>query len=268
MQEQEKKFIENFGFSKNLGQNFLINSNTQERILQEIRSFVLSKNSKIIEIGPGIGAITKHLLNYYKIIAIELDKKLANYISKNFKGPNLVVINADCLTFDINTIADKNDFLFSNTPYSITTAIIHKWITSWNIQEGILLMQTEVANRITAEIGSKNYSAFSVFCNAYLYTKKLILIKPNDFVPMPKVMSSLVYIKKKTSIENINLENFWLFLQRCFSMRRKKLINNLKLFCKPEKILELDNIFNLNNKRAQEISPNQFIEIYKKYNEN
>ena len=122
----ENDFINNFNFSKQLGQNFLIDNTIKERIIKTIRSFVLFDDF-ILEIGPGIGAITKKIINTNHVIAIELDEELVNYLNSLHLN-NLKVVYGDCLKLNLNDYLNNVKLIFSNTPYAITTQMIQKFI--------------------------------------------------------------------------------------------------------------------------------------------
>ncbi|MBO6042258.1 hypothetical protein J6P52_03775 [bacterium] len=122
----ENDFINNFNFSKQLGQNFLIDNTIKERIIKTIRSFVLLDDF-ILEIGPGIGAITKKMINTNHVIAIELDEELINYLN-NLHLDNFKVVYGDCLKLNLNDYLKNVKLIFSNTPYAITTQMIQKFI--------------------------------------------------------------------------------------------------------------------------------------------
>lgn len=262
---KDEAFLKEFDFSKKLGQNFLIDSNAKNKILTFIND--ASKNtSNIIEIGPGMGAVTKLLLDENKnIIAIELDKNLNDFLLEKFgKYTNFNIYNKDCLTFDFSKITNSNDLIFSNTPYSITTAMITKFITSWKQFQAVFLMQKEVAEKITCLKGTKKYSAFTVFCQSFLVVKKLYNIKPSAFLPPPKVDSTLVFLKKKNILKYFNYEEYIHFLFLCFGMRRKTLFNNLKSKYSIDRLTELFNNNGLSlNIRAQELSFEIFFTLYK-----
>ncbi|MBQ5492547.1 MAG: ribosomal RNA small subunit methyltransferase A [Mycoplasmataceae bacterium] len=265
----ENDFINNFNFSKQLGQNFLIDNTIKERIIKTIRSFVLF-DEFILEIGPGIGAITKKIINTNHVIAIELDEELVNYLN-NLHLENFKVIYGDCLKLNLNDYLKNVKLIFSNTPYAITTQMIQKFIEEWNCNQALFLMQKEVATRICAKINDKKYAAFSIYCQTFLDMKNLFDVSNNAFFPKPKVTSSLIYLFKKNKEIELNKKAYWTFLNKCFLNRRKTLFNNLKQFCNKDiinlifKYLHLDLTSTL---RAQELNYEQFINIYKIYENN
>ena len=262
----ENDFINNFNFSKKLGQNFLIDLKVKERILNNIRSFVLP-NDLILEIGPGIGAITKEIVKENNVIVVELDKELVQYLKKlNLK--NLTIIEGDCLSINLDRYLKEVKLIFSNTPYNITTQMIQKFIEEWDCNQALFLMQKEVAIRISENINHKKYAAFSIYCQTFLEINNLFDVSNQAFIPKPKVTSSLVYLLKKNMYVELNKKAYWLFLSKCFLNRRKTLFNNLKQFCNDITINSIFKFLNLtinNPIRAQELSYEQFVEIYKIY---
>lgn len=264
----EKEYIESFKFSKKLGQNFLIDEKVKERINFFIRSFLLT-NSNILEIGPGIGAITKLLLVDHNVIVIEIDERIIQYWNQQ-KINNLTVIHGDCLNLSFNKYITNNDLIFSNTPYAITTAMIDKFITTWNTNQAIFLMQKEVADRILANVNNKKYSAYSVYVQTFLNLKKLMDVSNKAFIPQPKVISTLVHLEKRVS-DDIDKLKYWKFVSHAFSMRRKTLFNNLKSICNEQTIIEIAKMLNITKDskiRAQELSFNEFIRMFKIYEQN
>ena len=262
----ENHFVDNFNFSKKLGQNFLIDFKVKERILNTIRSFILS-NDLILEIGPGIGAITKEIVKNNSVIVVELDQELVQYLKKlNLR--NLTIIEGDCLRINLNDYLKEVKLIFSNTPYNITTQMIQKFIEEWNCNQALFLMQKEVALRISANINHKKYAAFSIYCQTFLDINNLFDVSNNAFIPQPKVTSSFVSLSKKNIHLELNKKTYWLFISKCFLNRRKTLFNNLKQFCNEAIINSIFKFLNLNINnpiRPQELSYEQFIEIFKIY---
>lgn len=265
--DADDEFIKTFSFSKKLGQNFLINDFIKNKIVDEVSTVFDFSNSKIIEIGPGSGAITTTLLKRgWTVLAIELDKKLCEFLNLKFSHyKNFILFNDDCLSFTLNDYVFPNDLIFSNTPYSITTSIIQKFICEWNPINAMFLTQKEVADRIISFKNSKKYSAFSVFCQTFLTIKKLFDVSANAFYPSPTISSSLLLLSKKKLNFNLDPFKYLQFLFDCFSMRRKTLLNNLKAKYNIHLIFEIMTELNINtNIRPQELDSTQFVDIYRK----
>lgn len=248
-------------FKKKYGQNFL----NDENILKKIYSSITPKeNDLIIEIGPGSGNLTKWLQKYNcKLICFEIDQTL-DVTLNNLKNEKTTIIFTDFLKSDLKEILKnyhyENLYVIANIPYYITTPIIEK-ITkeSINPEELILMVQKEVANRLSASPKSKEYSYITVWLSYYYNIKKLFDVSRNCFFPVPNVDSSIISLKSKHN--NNNNEKFDKLIQNAFKFKRKTLKNNLKSYdiSKIEPILKRNN-YSLTN-RAEEIPLNVYIEI-------
>ncbi len=225
---------------KSLGQNFLIDANILEKIVNVIQ--IREKN--ILEIGPGTGTLTSYILkkNPRKVIVVEKDKNLAETLERNFK--ELTVINKDILDIDENSLIKEKFTVFGNLPYNISTEILSKWII--NLKSGfwfdhlILMFQKEVANRIIAKFNTSTYGRLSILVNWKLQVVKVCDIKPVSFSPKPKVDSSLLLFTPKNKIFKIedpkNLEK----VTRVFFSHRRKILKKPfnQLFNGDQKILD------------------------------
>ena len=210
---------------KNLGQNFLIDQN----IIDKIINIIEIKNTNILEVGPGTGNLTSKILekNPKKMIVIEKDDRLVGLLKDSF-GSQINIMNEDILKVDENSLADEKLTVFGNLPYNISTEILCKWIL--NIKEDfwfeylILMFQKEVADRIIAKFNTKNYGRLSILANWKLDIEKICDVKPISFSPKPKVDSSILFFKPKKKIFNLknskNLEK----ITRVFFMHRRKMI--------------------------------------------
>ena len=251
---------------KSLGQNFLIDNNIANKIIK-IGNF--NKNTKILEIGPGYGNLTKKILENSpkKIFAIEKDKKLSFFLKDFFfNQKNIEIINQDILEV-VNKKKWGNDItVFGNLPYNISTKIltslilVNKWPPWYNYL--IFMFQQEVADRIVAKNGTKDFGRLSVLCNWRLDIKKHFDVSKNCFFPKPKVNSTVLSFKpKKNILYNIkkpkNLETITRIL---FSNRRKMINKNFfKLFGNNHYVAKKLNL-NL-NKRPEELSNEMFYKI-------
>ena len=210
---------------KSLGQNFLVDINILETIVNSIDI----NNKTILEIGPGTGNLTNYILKKKpkKVLAIEKDLKLAENL-KNINHKNLQVINDDVLNIKENNLFEEKAIVFGNLPYNISTEILSRWILnledSFWFEALILMFQKEVANRIIAESDSTNYGRLSILSNWKLKIKKICDIKPNSFNPKPKIDSSLLFFTPKKNFDKIkdakNLEK----ITRIFFSNRRKMI--------------------------------------------
>ena len=215
---------------KSLGQNFL----EDEEILKKIaNSIETNSNDLIIEIGPGKGALTKYLQakNSY-LLCYEIDTRLKDILS-TYQNNKTKIIYQDFLQADISKDVKyykyNNIYIIANIPYYITTPIIKKAIEIPNLKSMSLLVQKEVANRLTATKKSKNYSSLTVFLNYYFTINYLFDVKKECFNPVPKVESAVINFKKKDEKIKVKDENiFFKLIIDAFKMKRKTLKNNLK----------------------------------------
>ena len=210
---------------KSLGQNFLIDQNIIDKIVNTIEL----KNKNILEIGPGTGNLTEGILkkNPKKVLVVEKDNNLTNLLKEKFKN-KIKVINKDVLKIDENLLSDQTLTVFGNLPYNISTEILCKWIL--NIKEKIwfnyliLMFQKEVADRIISDFNTKSYGRLTILANWRLNIKKICDVSPVSFQPRPKIYSTVLFFEPKKeffSLKNSkNLEK----ITRTFFMHRRKMI--------------------------------------------
>jgi 16S rRNA (adenine1518-N6/adenine1519-N6)-dimethyltransferase len=197
----QNKHQKNFVPSKKLGQNFLTDDNVAQEIvnLSQIQNYDL-----VIEVGPGRGALTQHLVTFNKpLIAIELDKRLAEDLKTKFhQYPHLQIINNDILEVDLLEISKdyKQVLLISNLPYSISTPMILKFLKQNKITSFVCMLQKEVVDRLIAKSHSKTYGAFSVLVQYYASIAKFLNVAPSAFAPIPAVESQVVLMSKNKLI--------------------------------------------------------------------
>ena len=252
---------------KSLGQNFLSDKNIIKAIV-EVGN--IKDNNLVLEIGPGTGNLTEFILkkNPKIFFVIEKDYNLVKLLYKKFNN-KINIINKDVLNFELNDISNEKVIVYGNLPYNISTEILIKWITDnkkfQSCKKLILMFQKEVADRIMAKTNSKNYGRLSIISNWRMNIKKEFDISPNCFFPKPKVNSTLLSFEPKKKYFNIkkpyNLEKI---TKVFFNQRRKMIKNPLKqIFKKPDMILEkLKLDINL---RPQNLSPLNYFEITKEY---
>ncbi|MDQ7982984.1 MAG: 16S rRNA (adenine(1518)-N(6)/adenine(1519)-N(6))-dimethyltransferase RsmA [Spiroplasma sp.] len=217
---------------KSLGQNFLFDQN----IIKKIANVVNIENKNILEIGTGLGHLTKSLTTKAKkVVTIEIDKKLIPYLNEEFKEINNVkIINQDFLKVDLATLI-KNEFagddqviVIANLPYYLTSPIILKLLENITFFSAfVLMMQKEVSQRLNAKVNTKAYSNLSVMCQFYCQLKVVFDVKPQSFFPAPKVTSSVVLFQVNDEVKLENAKEFWSFVRSCFANKRKTLVNNL-----------------------------------------
>ena len=239
---------------RKFGQNFLID----EGIAKEIVSFLSDTKTKtIIEIGPGKGILTKYLLkiSHKEIKFVEIDEECVSYLIN--KHPNIEkhLINDDFLNINLNSFKEPLSII-GNFPYNISSQILFKIYENKNIvTEMIGMFQLEVAERICSNNGTKKYGILSVLIQAFFEVKMMKKIKPQSFLPIPKVDSAVIKISKKTDAINCDEILFKKIVKQSFGQRRKTLRNSLKIFNIPD-IKKEDTIF---AKRPEQLSVSDFI---------
>ena len=254
--------IENVSPKKFLGQHFLIDENISKKI---VNSFSLNEFDKIVEIGPGKGALTKYLFKFSdKLILIEYDTESVEFIKSSFKKHNPNIIKQDILKYnlkDVLTQTSKN-LIIGNFPYNISSQIIFKILENYLLVDNLIgMFQKEVAERIISKPNSKEYGIISVKTQLLYDVKILFDVSPNVFFPKPKVNSSVISMTRKKNINiNFDLKLFDKLVKLSFQQRRKKIKNSLKKLDIKENILE-DTIFGL---RPEQLSVNDFIRLTQK----
>ena len=275
---QETKFIMkkyNIKANKNLGQNFLVSS---DAINQIVNSGEIEKDDLIIEIGPGLGTLTKELLEKAKkVICVELDNKMVEILNERFSlYDNLEILNQDILKTDLKEIIKKeknqNNIkdvkIIANLPYYITTPIIMKLLEEkLDLKSITVMIQKEVAERLIATPGEKNTGAITYTVYYYAEAKKITEVPNTSFIPEPEVTSEVIRldIRKKPPVETKNTEMMFKIIKNAFMQRRKTLLNSLtntKIFKNKEEGTKILKTLNLNeNIRAEELTLKNFAEI-------
>ncbi|MDU5105080.1 MULTISPECIES: 16S rRNA (adenine(1518)-N(6)/adenine(1519)-N(6))-dimethyltransferase RsmA [unclassified Clostridium] len=228
--ELVKKY--NFKFSKSLGQNFLVDDSVPRDIVSGAE---VDENDLVIEIGPGVGTLTAQLLNKAKkVVAIELDNDLIPILTQEIgDNPKFTLIHKDALKVDFNEIIgeEKSVKLVANLPYYVTTPIIVKLLKeNYNFKSLTIMIQKEVAERMNAEPGNKDYGSLSLLVQYYCNTRIVRKVPPQCFMPRPKVDSIVIRLDRleepKVKVENEKL--FFEIIRSSFNMRRKTLWNGVK----------------------------------------
>jgi len=272
MEYSYKKVKENieandFKIKKKFGQNFIIDNNIINNIIEKSE---IDESTLVIEVGPGMGALTNELIKYAKnVISYEIDTTLIPILSE-IKADNLELIFEDFLKRDIRKDIKKYEYkklyLIANLPYYITTPILIKLIDEKiDVDKIVVMVQKEVGDRFKAKEGSKDYSSLSILFNYNFNITKLMDISKNVFIPKPNVDSIVLCMNKKEQKEEIlNLDIFYKLIKDSFQFKRKNLRNNLKNYDLEliESILKKHNL-DLNS-RAEQINYKIFIEIANK----
>ena len=223
-----------FSFQKKFGQNFLIDNNILEKIVENAR---VTKDDLVIEIGPGIGTLTQHLCEHAReVVAVEIDKKLIPILEDTLSEyDNVRVINEDILKVDVNKIAEernggKNVKVVANLPYYITTPIIMGLFESNLPLESITVMvQKEVAERMQVGPGTKDYGALSLAVQFYSKPKVVLNVPASCFMPKPNVDSAVIKLEKyeQPLVEVKDSKKMFKIIRAAFNQRRKTLTNSI-----------------------------------------
>ncbi|MBT2690814.1 16S rRNA (adenine(1518)-N(6)/adenine(1519)-N(6))-dimethyltransferase RsmA [Bacillus sp. ISL-47] len=232
-----KAILDKYGFSfkKSLGQNFLIDTNILRRIVDHAD---LTEESGAIEIGPGIGALTEQLARRSKkVLAFEIDQRLLPILEETLSPyPNTAIINKDVLKADVSAAIEKefngiqDIMVVANLPYYVTTPIIMKLLEDKLPIRGIVCMlQKEVADRISARPGTKDYGSLSIAIQYYTEAETAMIVPKTVFVPQPNVDSAVIKLtKRKEPAVAVKSEPFFFQVTKSsFAQRRKTLLNNL-----------------------------------------
>lgn len=254
---------------KSLGQNFLIDSEVINKIVDEVSA---CDSDLIIEIGPGRGALTSKLKKKgCNIIAYELDKDLKNILSK-LEDDKLHVIYKDFLNSnikdDIKDIKYNNLYLVGNLPYYITTPIIEHVIKeNINFTKFTIMIQKEVADRFMAHAKTKDYGYITLVLKYYFEINKVCDVSKYAFDPVPKVESSVISFTPRKNKVDVKADSYFKFLKNAFRMKRKNLRNNLNGIYDLEKLEEVLEKYGLDlTVRAEELSEEIFVDLWKNIN--
>lgn len=216
---------------KKLGQNFLIDETVVRRIVEAAE---LTPEDTVLEVGPGIGTLTQGLAESgANVVAVELDKRLLPVLDVTLEGyDNVRIVNGDILQVDIMEQVQKPDFkCCANLPYYITTPIIFAILEKRLPMERLVVMvQKEVAERMAAKPGSKDYGALSVAIQYFTEPEIAFIVPPSSFIPAPSVDSAVIVCKRRSTppVEVCDENLFFRVVKAAFSLRRKMLSNSLK----------------------------------------
>lgn len=259
-----KNIIQKYGFklTKSLGQNFLINENILNEIIEAAD---ITKDDVVLEIGTGIGTLTSKLCERAKrVVAVEIDKNLLPILNETLSAyQNIDIINKDILKTDINEELkslgiNQKVKVVANLPYYITTPIIMKILEeNVNVSVMVLMLQKEVANRINAQHSTKDYGSLSIAVQYYCDTQIICKVPKNSFIPEPNVDSLVIKLtvneKRKVEIEDEEL--FFKLVRGSFAKRRKTILNSLTGYedlADKEKLEKLFEISQIDSKRRGE----------------
>ena len=222
-----------FNFRKSLGQNFLVDANITEKM---VRASGIDKSCGVLEVGPGIGALTGCLVSSAaRVVAVELDRRLAEILEEiTSEAESLVIIRGDILKLDIALLVRENMAglrarACANLPYNITTPALTALVNAGVFEEITVMVQREVARRICSSPGTREYGALSVFAQYHSLPKIEFDVPPECFIPKPKVFSSVVTMKiRPDKLLSQEMETiFFKSVRAAFGQRRKTLVNAL-----------------------------------------
>ena len=277
---EETRFImKKYGIkaNKSLGQNFLINSEVVESI---VNSSEISEDDMVIEIGPGLGTLTKYLLEKAgKVLCIELDTRMIKILEDRFNVyENFEVINQDVLKVNLNEIIKenkkdgkiKNVKVVANLPYYITTPIIMKLLEDkLDIKSITVMIQKEVADRLIEVPGGKDTGAITYSVYYYCESEKIMVVPNSSFIPEPEVTSEVIKmtLREEPAVKIENPKVMFMIIKSAFMQRRKTLLNaltNTKVFLSKNEGLEILKKLNLDeNVRAENLTIEDFANIAK-----
>ncbi len=267
MEAKVKEICHKLGLKplKRRGQNFLTNPKILATI---IKAGELKKNDIVLEVGPGLGILTQELAKKVrKVIAVEIDTKLTNYLKEKFKNyKNIKIIQGDILKFKISNLKIQNYKIIANLPYNITGAVLKKFLSEKPKPKLMVLMiQKEVAERIVER--SNKRSIISLMVKFYGKPEIISYVSKNNFWPRPKVDSSILRIKeinKKYKLKSKEEKKFFKLIRDGFSSPRKQLVNNLAKIIKKEEIKKIFKKIGFDPKiRAENLNLDNWFTLYK-----
>ncbi|ATG97831.1 16S rRNA (adenine(1518)-N(6)/adenine(1519)-N(6))-dimethyltransferase RsmA [Mesoplasma lactucae] len=258
---------------KQFGQNFISDPNLITKIVDLLGN---EKDSLVIEIGPGKGALTKQLVKRFKkVIAIEIDRDMEDILNKEINSENFELIIKDALEVDLRELIAgenkkydyKNVFLISNMPYYITSEILFNTLDVHDLlTKAVFMMQKEVATRVCAKVNENNYNNLSIACDFYATTKYEFTVPKKMFRPIPKVDSAIVSLTFNNDHVNDvkDPQKFISFVRQLFNNRRKTILNNLgRVLGDKEKAKDVLNKTQISeNLRPENIDLDQYINLY------
>ena len=222
-----------FHFSRSMGQNFLIDASVPERIAESVQA---DENCSVPEIGPGIGCLTEELSQRAgQVITVELDRRLSPVLEETLSGrDNVDVLYADVMKLNLREVAEQKmrfpvKLVCANLPYNITSPVLTALIQAGCFERICVMIQKEVAQRICAGPGTKDYGAFGLFVQWHCETELLFTVPPHCFLPAPKVTSAVILLKRRETppAETEDDDLMLRVIRAAFGQRRKTLVNAL-----------------------------------------
>lgn len=244
---------------KSFGQHFLKEESISQRIANSLLH--LDQYSHILEVGPGMGMLTKYLLQIpnHQLTVVEADIDMVDYLKIHYSQLLGHIISDDFLKVNLQKYYKDEQFaIIGNFPYNISSQIMIKALDNRdNVPEVVGMFQREVGERIAAGPGNKEYGVLSVLMQAYYDIKYLFTVKPGSFNPPPKVMSGVIALTRKANYRDLGCNDhlFRIIVKAAFNQRRKMLRNSLKPFL-PKDIIESDTFYEF---RPEQLSVQQFV---------
>lgn len=247
--------------NRGLGQNYLIDANILDGIVQ---AAALDAGDRVLEVGPGLGALTERIIPHVAALTcIEKDKTMAGYLRKRFDG--LTLIESDALDVDLTTLFTSGaEKVVANLPYSVASRLMVE-MAECDIRPALLCLtiQKEVADRLTAEAGSRAYGVLSVLMGLFYSCRLVKKVSPSCFLPPPKVWSAVVRLERRGALVNDKAEYARVkrIVKHCFSQRRKQMSTSLKHLgvSNPEEVLEQVGV--LGRERPERMEPAVWVEL-------
>lgn len=266
-----------FRFSKSLGQNFLIDEGTVNRIVTNAE---VGPDDMVLEVGPGIGVMTRVLAAHAeKVVAVEIDSSLLPVLKETLEGlDNVEVVHGDILKIDVKALlnehfGDRKPKVVANLPYYVTTPILMRFLEErLPVSEIVVMIQKEVAERMTASPSTKAYGSLSIAVQYYCEAAVVQKVPPTVFMPQPSVESLVIRLKlrEKPCVELVNPDFFFKLVKAAFGQRRKTLLNALSagLSMPKDRILAaLEKVGILPNLRGEALSIEDFARLANAFEE-
>jgi 16S rRNA (adenine1518-N6/adenine1519-N6)-dimethyltransferase len=248
--------------NKSLGQNFLVDTRVQQKI---VSTCLLKPEDTVVEIGPGKGVLTTLILPLVKkLVVVEKDRELVPLLKTTFQQPHLEIIEGDFLKMDMKALPDDL-IVVGNIPYYISTSIIEKILEHKDkVKRAYLTVQLEFGERVAAKAGNKDYGSLSCFVQYYADVKILFKISPGSFHPQPKVHSCFLSLtmKDKPEMPAKDEKKLFALIQKAFMQRRKTIGNALKGTMDQEKLINELNRLGINlQSRPENLTLSHYIAL-------
>ncbi|BCS82095.1 16S rRNA (adenine(1518)-N(6)/adenine(1519)-N(6))-dimethyltransferase RsmA [Anaerocellum diazotrophicum] len=264
--------LKKYGLSPNkkLGQNFLVDEN----VVRKIILFSQTEGKEVIEIGAGPGTLTVYLAKTaQKVVAVEIDKKILNVLKDVCQNlSNLQIVNSDFLELNVKNLTNGNKvYVVGNLPYYVTSQILFKLFEEREcIEKFTIMVQKEVAQRLLAKPGTKEYGNLTVAMNFYCEIEDYFYVSKNVFYPKPEVDSAVLRARFKIEKPNVDEKKFFKIVHACFSTRRKTILNALsnQLDIAKDELKKIIHMAGLDeNLRAEDLSLDDYVRLYQCFEE-